>query len=343
MNQQGFDGRARPEFWLEHVRAGVVASEVAGLLVVVYVVVDPTVTNRPALLALAGGLMAGTAVILLLPMRRILAHPAVGWFFYAWSGTAWAVITAGAVLSGGSQSPIPVFYFLLLVYAATAYPPEALVRISLLTVGAYLAMAMYDTRSFGISAMVAGALALTAWMSSITARIQWTQLQEQTALAREDGLTGCLNQRAFREVLETEVDRAQRFGHPLGLVLVDLDEFKAVNDRRGHLAGDAVLANVGAMLRDMVRSIDAVGRIGGDEFALLLIETGPSQALHVGRRVCERARATAGSTTTTVSVGVASLQRSSSPTMLLADADVALYAAKRAGRDTVRSVDDDPT
>lgn len=272
---------------------------------------------------------------------RLRLRPASGWASCALPALAWFVTTAGCLLTGGSHSPFVALYFPLLVHVATAHPPDVLVRLAAVTVTGYTAMslgavAVSDTGDVATDAVVGTALVLTAGLSVRSARDHWHQLAEQTALARVDGLTGCLNQRAFREVLDGEVARAERFGHPLTLVLVDLDRFKDVNDRRGHQAGDEVLANMGHLLRTSVRAIDVVGRIGGDEFAVLLLETGPRDAGRIADRILERARAGAGETTTTVSVGVASLTEGATATLLVADADVALYAAKRAGRDGVR-------
>lgn len=336
VEERAFDGGSRPEFWLSHVRAGVILTELACTLVLVYVLAEPGLEHRRTLLVLLGLVMASTGAILLLPLREVVAHPRASWFFYSWSAAAASLATAGALLSGGARSPLISLYFIMLVYAATAYPPQALARVAFLVVGLYLALALRDATDLGSSALVAGSLALTAWMSSIASRNQWHQLQEQTALARVDGLTGCLNHRAFREVLDAEVERAHRLGHPLSVLLIDLDEFKQVNDEEGHLAGDARLRRTGVLLRNAVRRIDSVGRIGGDEFAVLLIESDLAQAMHVGERVCEGARAVAGDARSSVSVGVALLSDDDTATTFLREADAALYDAKRAGRDQVR-------
>lgn len=340
MSERTFDGVARPEYWIAHVRAGVLLTEIAGGLVLVYVALAPDLDGRARLTvaALAAGAMAATGAILLLPLREILSHRRASLFFYAWSLSAAAVTTVGVLLTGGSQSPLVALYFIILVYAATAYPPKALIRVASLIVGAYVAMALRNPEGVATGILVGGALALSAWMSAVTARNQWRQLEEQTELARIDGLTGCLNQRTFREALDAEVERARRFGHPLAFLLVDLDEFKLVNDNRGHLAGDAVLSTIGSILRESVRRIDVVGRLGGDEFGVALIESGPDRALDVARRIHRRCRNAAGVEGITVSIGVAHLERgaSSSATSLFGAADGALYEAKHAGRDTIR-------
>ncbi|MGY6501164.1 MAG: diguanylate cyclase [Acidimicrobiales bacterium] len=339
MQERAFDGDARPEFWLSHVRAGVVLTVLACALGLVYVMVDPSIERRVLLAALLVGAASATVGLLALPLRSILAHRRVAWFFYAWSGGAAAFTTVGCLYTGNSLSPFIALYFLMLVYAATAYPPHALVRVAGVIVGLYLVLAVLDGSNVGANVLLAGALALTAWMASIASRNQWTQLQEQMALARVDGLTGCLNHRAFREVLEAEVDRSRRLGHPVSLLMVDLDEFKQVNDTHGHVAGDELLAETGTALRSLVRSIDTVGRIGGDEFAVILVETDVADAMKVGERICDQVRGSG--TGATVSVGVASAEHDDTAISFLREADAALYDAKRAGRDRVRGRETD--
>ncbi len=165
-------------------------------------------------------------------------------------------------------------------------------------------------------------------------------LRELRELATRDALTGLLNRRAFDALLAEEVDRARRLGHPLTLVTLDLDHFKTINDTHGHAAGDAVLAEAAKFFEAQVRTIDRVARIGGEEFAVLLMETRADEGLAVAQRLVDAARArtvalgAGGSLTFTASAGVAALSaEGESAAALLAAADKALYAAKHAGRD----------
>lgn len=165
-------------------------------------------------------------------------------------------------------------------------------------------------------------------------------LRELRELATRDALTGLLNRRAFDELLAEEVNRAGRLGHPLALVMLDLDYFKTINDTHGHAAGDAVLAEAAKAFRSEVRSIDRVARIGGEEFAVLLMETGADDGFNVARHLVDTVRtrtvalASGTALSFTASAGVATLKTSDGTAAgLLAAADKALYAAKHGGRD----------
>jgi len=169
--------------------------------------------------------------------------------------------------------------------------------------------------------------------------------EELQHLASTDGLTGILNRRKFLELAEAEFRRHQRYHHPLAFIIADLDHFKRINDRHGHQTGDLVLKNFARHLAECVRELDLLGRIGGEEFGLILPETD----LEPARQVAERIRAGCGSLclTTgagqrvefTVSLGVSEARAGDrSLSHLMARADVALYQAKAAGRDRVRTI-----
>ena len=160
------------------------------------------------------------------------------------------------------------------------------------------------------------------------------RFREARRLADLDALTGLHNRRFFHETLAREVDRAQRYQRRLSLVLVDVDGFKEINDRIGHLAGDAVLAEIGSRIREVVRSADIPCRVGGDELAVIVpeIEVGQARQL-VGRiqsAVSSQPIARAGRVR--VSAGVADLQPNDSPTTFFERADESLYEAKHNGK-----------
>ena len=157
--------------------------------------------------------------------------------------------------------------------------------------------------------------------------------------ASTDGLTGLPNKRAVTDTLKRMFAQSATERSPLALLMLDLDHFKQVNDQRGHAVGDQVLANVGAVMRNIMRSRDFAGRNGGEEFAILLPDTDIPGAL----RIAERVRAAVAEmslpgtdVSVTVSIGVAGYpEHASTPDRLARLADAALYLAKRQGRNRV--------
>ena len=156
------------------------------------------------------------------------------------------------------------------------------------------------------------------------------RFREARQLADLDSLTGLHNRRYFHETLAREVDRAQRYQRRLSLVIVDVDGFKEINDRIGHLAGDAVLAEIADRIRQVVRSADIPCRVGGDEFAVIVpeVEVGQARRLvgRIQRAVSAQPIARAGRVR--VSAGVSDLQPNDNPTSLFERGDESLYAAK---------------
>jgi diguanylate cyclase (GGDEF)-like protein/PAS domain S-box-containing protein len=150
------------------------------------------------------------------------------------------------------------------------------------------------------------------------------------AMARTDPTTGLPNRRSWDEEVHRAIARAQRYGHPLAVAMVDFDRFKLFNDTHGHPAGDALLTDAAASWTMTLRATDFIARYGGEEFALLLPDCPPDQS----PGLLERFRA-ATPQDQTVSIGIAYWDRSESPESLVSRADAALYEAKAAGRDRV--------
>ncbi|MDO8579225.1 MAG: sensor domain-containing diguanylate cyclase [Dehalococcoidales bacterium] len=152
--------------------------------------------------------------------------------------------------------------------------------------------------------------------------------------ARIDDLTGLFNRRSLDEVIASEINRHARYGGIFSLIILDLDSFKAFNDKRGHLAGDDLLRNVGTVIKGSIRSADQAFRYGGDEFAILL----PNTVASAGELVCERIRKqieeqqAAGKLPVTASLGLATWPANGAGANdLIAAADAALYRAKTSG------------
>jgi len=157
-----------------------------------------------------------------------------------------------------------------------------------------------------------------------------------------DHLTGLANRRRFERQLEREVGRVLRFERPFTLLMVDIDNFKNLNDTFGHDAGDDAIRRISRVLREGTRGIDLAARIGGEEFAVLLVETSKSGGLEVAERLrlAIKALATPSGGLITASFGVAECPTDAQTASgILKSADVALYEAKRTGRDRVMPIE----
>jgi diguanylate cyclase (GGDEF)-like protein len=163
------------------------------------------------------------------------------------------------------------------------------------------------------------------------------RFREARQLADLDALTGLHNRRYFHETLAREVARAHRYTRNLALIIFDLDDFKAINDRIGHLSGDGVLAEAAERIRDVVRSADIACRVGGDEFAVILPESKLRDAdqLYARLRTALSSKPVGQAGPLTMSAGVAELQADDDAIAFFQRADHALYGAKEAGKGQV--------
>jgi len=156
-------------------------------------------------------------------------------------------------------------------------------------------------------------------------------------LARKDPLTSLGNRMALDSALATEIARAQRFGHPFSLLVVDIDHFKRINDTLGHSTGDQVIRGVAALIRDCLRPYDQAFRFGGEEFVVLLSQTELAKALNIAERIRKRIaqRCSTDTVTTgkvTVSIGAGEIRSTETVEELFDRTDRALYRAKNEGR-----------
>ena len=164
---------------------------------------------------------------------------------------------------------------------------------------------------------------------------------EVEALSYTDGLTGLANQRYFKKRLDEEIGRAGRYGRTLGLIIFDLDELKAVNDRYGHQAGDTIIEQMGQLLKSSTRAIDVVARYGGDEFCIIMPESDKAMCTHFMERLHRKVSSTSfrldqldKEIHCTISVGGAVFpEHGDTPEKLVYAADMALLRAKEGGRD----------
>ncbi|MCW5636559.1 MAG: GGDEF domain-containing protein [Rubrivivax sp.] len=185
--------------------------------------------------------------------------------------------------------------------------------------------------------LVAGLLLQFGLLALVMARLL-LRLRHQS---EHDELTGLLNRRAIGQRLREEAERLTRYGQAYSVLSIDLDHFKTINDRFGHPAGDAVLRDVGRLLRQVGRSVDHVARVGGEEFWMLIPSTGAEGALQVAerlRRAVDELRPSAlrGELPLAVSIGVAVADRAGEPVeALMQRLDAALYRAKAGGRNRV--------
>jgi diguanylate cyclase (GGDEF)-like protein len=169
---------------------------------------------------------------------------------------------------------------------------------------------------------------------------QAVEIEQHISRSMTDPLTGLPNRREFNERLEERMAGWNRRGEVFSLLMLDVDHFKKLNDRHGHLAGDVVLTMLGRSLRGILRRDDAIARYGGEEFAMILPGTPMEQATLVVPKVCD---ATARSTinhggtrlSVTLSGGLATIQKGETAESLIGRADAAMYAAKTAGRNCV--------
>jgi diguanylate cyclase (GGDEF)-like protein len=318
----------------------------SALLTVVWLVLpySPSAANETGMVVMAAGAAVMGATMLLggdeLP----------GWSFQGFAAAGTLLVTGMIHFSGADTSPYAFLYLWVALYALYFFTPtRAALHIIFIAI-AYAGVLAVDLAAghvesglltaFGEAAprwsFTVGTLVVAvAFVSLLKERLD--RLVERFAdAAREDPVTGMRNRRGFDETFELEVERAQRTGHSLSLVLGDLDHFKQVNDRLGHPRGDEVLRRAGEILTSTNRRIDLAARVGGEEFAVLLPDS-DERGAHIAAERMRRAIREGfadDSMPLTISFGIASFPAHGDNTDdLMESADQALYTAKEIGRD----------
>jgi diguanylate cyclase (GGDEF)-like protein len=338
-------------FWTIYMRVAFLVLAAESMAVLVYCVLSSSEPDRGALELIAS----------LSAVAAIGALPFIGWivgqtwcskFSLGTALTSGALLAACCHLDSGIDSPLVILLVLPVVNAAAGLSVRAVVLCATAAVAEFAIVGFTDphvTSSAAVlvilASFVGGMIALAlGWVTS-RSRLEHERsalYAHVSRLAQTDWLTGCLNQGAFFERLESEIDRSRRHGQALSVLMVDVDLFKAFNDTHGHLAGDEALAEVGSVLRSACRSFDVVARVGGDEFSVILPATTSASAVVVAERLFDALNERRGSGVT-VSIGVGTLDEAD-PTSkrLFRDADSALYRAKAGGRARVTSLLDPP-
>ncbi|CAG2146957.1 hypothetical protein LMG31506_03514 [Cupriavidus yeoncheonensis] len=207
----------------------------------------------------------------------------------------------------------------------------------------------YSLQSLGLNALflTLGALVMPALSMGAVLMIHDTMVRRLEDIANTDGLTGVMSRKAWEDMGGREIARAAHGHPPLALVIVDIDRFKAVNDTYGHAAGDAVLKGFAGLAAAQIRATDGVGRLGGEEFAVLLPATRMADALRLAERIrtgaeqhCVQIGDHGAAVRYTISGGIACLRPGESLAQLSARADAALYRAKLEGRNRIVAHDD---
>jgi diguanylate cyclase (GGDEF)-like protein len=260
---------------------------------------------------------------------------------------ALAVASLLVLLTGGFESPFFFAFPLIVAGAALVLPAGAAAGLAIAAAAAYLSAATLGSGPPEPEEVVAVAVNLTgiavlAYLAAAVGRQQRWARDVAIRMSSVDSLTGLFSRPYLLAAIGREIARSERTGRGFCLVMLDLDELKAVNDRYGHHIGDAVLRAVADTLRSNIRRIDVAARHSGDEFVALLPETDPTGAWVVAEKIrlaLHQRRVPGLAFAPTVSIGVVSYPTDGrSAETLMISADRALYVAKRSGKDRVAGV-----
>lgn len=323
-------------FWRGHVRLGVISTMLLAGIGIAYCASTFDQPNRTPMITVAALALISCPLILSGPGTRAFTGPHRERWLYAWSGSLLVAVMAAAMLDGGGASPLAWLFAASLVFTASGFGRLGAIVMGATTVGCYLIVAAYGWPGPWHVLMTVAALIVIAGTCTLSSGRLLASLKAQKRLteqlevrAAHDGLTGLLNHSTLVEHLALEVTRAHRESRPMAFVMMDLDDFKGTNDTYGHVAADELLASVGVELRRSVRPYDLVGRVGGDEFAIVVPDTDENEAHQLAERVRRRLNAVCTPFSCEISVGVGVLRPGDDARSLRQRADEALYVAKR--------------
>jgi diguanylate cyclase (GGDEF)-like protein len=278
------------QFRERSLRDGAWLTYVVALVVTGYALATWHKPHRETVLLLLAIAVFGGFVISRLPAAAIMRSRWREPFFLAW--TVLDVVLIGLVVAadGGDWSPLRATFFLTLFFAALSYPPASVAATGVLSIAGYAGATLLGGHATGETlGMFAALLAVGTVMGVSQAVNRERQRRELQTISRSDPLTDTLNRRGFTERFQAELsDHMRHDGRPLGLIVIDLDDFKRVNDTNGHAAGDDLLCEVARTLAADLRPSDVLGRLGGDEFAVLLPEAGPGELRAAAERLEQR-------------------------------------------------------
>ncbi len=323
-------------FWRGHVRLGVASTTTCSVVGLVYAALTWSQPHR-LLIALIGSLAIVSCPLMLSPaVTRRLTGPEREPYLYAWSSSLLVAVTASAALDGGGTSPLCLLFTASLVFTASGFGRTGALVMGLATCGLYGLTCLERSPGLWMTVLTVLALVITAATCVLTAgrlrlslEIQETLTEQLRWQATHDGLTGCLNHAAFVLEVEEAVASAHRGRRPLGMLMLDLDDFKRANDTFGHVVADELLAALGSALRESVRDEDVVGRVGGDEFAVVMVGADEVETSVLADRIRSRMLEVGASMHVGVSIGSAALHAGDDGRELRQRADRALYEAKR--------------
>lgn len=317
------DGDALVAFYLRNIRSGCWLTLAFTALYAGYLLATPEDPHRLAIAGLVAFAFVATAAMFFLPMERLIAgHYEL--FFTLWTVGLVTLVSLSVWLDGGAGSPFIVVLFVPVGFSALSYPLRPAAASGAIATLAYVAIVVIDG---GVSTPTAVFTAATLAGFTILGATQASSSDlhrgAMDEVSRTDALTGCLNRRGFEQHMAEALARTEG---PVALVVLDLDDFKAVNDNHGHAAGDELLRWVAARIGGALRDGEGLGRLGGDEFAIVL-----EGALHARaeRRAAEFEELLAERVH--ASFGVATRPEDGTTYESLHHAaDLALYAVKRA-------------